>query len=74
MRTHTADKILWLKAFAYDIVQDKKDIARVAMQDVVDNLEIIVVVQHVQVVDDIFVGDVFTREADHLVEDRERIA
>ena len=43
------------------------------MQDVVDDLEIIVVVQHVQVIYDILIGDVFARETDHLVKDGERV-
>ena len=73
MVAHSTDKMLWLKAFADDIVQDEQDVARSAMQDVVYNLEIIVVIQHVEVVDDIFIGDVLARETHHLVEDGERI-
>ena len=71
---HAADKMLRLKAFADNVIQDEQDVARVALQDVVDDLEIIVVVEHVQVVDDIFIGDVLPRETHHLVEDGERVA
>ena len=74
MVAHAVDKVLRLKALADDVVQDEQDVARVAVQDVVDNLEIVVIIQNIQVVDDIFIGDVFAREADHLVEDGERVA
>ena len=40
----------------------------------VDNLEIIVVIQHIEVVNDVFVGDVLARKTHHLVEDGERVA
>ena len=74
MVAHAVDEMLRLKTLADDVVQDEQDVARVAAQDVVDDLEVIVIIQNVQVVDDILVGDVFSREADHLVEDGERIA
>ena len=44
MVTHAADKMLRLKAFADDVVEDEQDVARVAMKDMVDDLEIIVVI------------------------------
>ena len=59
MIAHSADKMLWFKAFADDIIEDEQDVARVTVQDVVDDLEIVVVIQNVQVVNDILVGDVF---------------
>ena len=74
MVAHTVDKMLGLKAFADDVIEDQQDVARVAVQDVVNDLEVIVVVQHIQVVDDVLVGDVLARETDHLVEDGERVA
>ena len=73
MVAHPTHKMLGFKAFADDVVEDEQDIARVTVEDMVDDLEIIVVVQHIQVVDHVFVGDVFARETDHLVEDGERI-
>ena len=74
MVAHAVDEMLGLKALADDVIEDEQDIARVAAQDVVDNLEIIIVIQHVEVVDDVLIGDVFAREAHHLVEDGECVA
>ena len=74
MVAHAAYKMLWLKAFADDVVQNQKDVAGFAAQDVIDDLEIIVVIQNIQIVNDIFVGDVFAAETHHLVEDGERVA
>ena len=74
MVAHAAHKMLWLKALADDVIQDEEDVARLAAQNMVNDLEIIVVIQHVQVVDDILVGDVFPRKTHHLVEDGKRIA
>ena len=44
------------------------------MQQVVNNPEIIVVVEYIEVLNDGFVGDVFSRETHHLVEDRQSVA
>ena len=60
MVAHSVDKMLRFKAFADDVVQDEQDVARVAVQDVVDDLEVIVIIQNVQVVDDILVGDILS--------------
>ena len=66
--------MLGLKAFADDVVEDEQDVARVAVKDVVDDLEIIVVVEYVEVVDNVLVSDVLAREAHHLVEDGKGVA
>ena len=57
MVAQAVDEMLRLKAFADDVVEDEQDVARVAAQDVVNDLEIIVVIQHIEVVDDILVGN-----------------
>ena len=74
MVAHAAHKMLWLKSFADDIVQNQEDVARVALQDVVNDLEVIVVIQNVQVVNDILVGDVFSAETHHLVKNGKRVS
>ena len=74
MVSHTADKVLRFKTFANNVVQDEQDVTCVAMQDMVDNLEIIVVIKNIQVVDDILVSDVLSAEAHHLVENGEGVA
>ncbi len=73
MVAHAADEMLRLEAFADDVVQDEQDVACLATKDVVDDLEVIVVVEHVQVLDDVLVCDVLAAEAHHLVEDGERV-
>ena len=45
-----------------------------ALQNVVNDLEIIVVIKHIQVVNDILVGDVFSAETHHLVKNGKRVA
>ena len=74
MIAQAADKVLWLKAFADDVVEQEQNVGRVALQHVLDDFEIIVVIQHVEVLDDILVGNVFARETDHLVENGECVA
>ena len=73
MVAHATHKMLWLKSFADDVVQNQEDVARVALQDVVNDLEIIVVIQDIQVVNDILVGDVLAAETHHLVKNGERV-
>ena len=74
MVAQSADEMLRFKAFADDVVEQEQNVGRVALQNVVDDFEIIVVIQHVEVLDDILVGDVFARETDHLVENGECVA
>lgn len=74
MIAQSADEMLRFKAFADDVVEQEQNVGRVALQNVVDDFEIIVVIQHVEVFDDILVGDVFARETDHLVENGECVA
>ena len=74
MVAHAAHKMLWLKALTDDVVQDEEDVTRLAAQDMVDDLEIIVVIQHVQVVNDILISDVLSRKTHHLVEDGKGVA
>ncbi len=74
MVAHATDEMLWLEALADDVVEDEQDVAGPAVKDMVDDLEVIVVIQHVQVVDDILIGDVLAAETYHLVEDGKGVA
>ena len=65
--------MLGLESFINNIVDHQQDIARVALQEVVHNPEVVVVVEHVEVLDDRLVGDVLARETHHLVEDRQGV-
>ena len=49
---HAGDEVLRLKAFVDDVVHQQQDVACVALQQVVHNPEVIVVVEHVEVLDD----------------------
>ncbi len=71
---HAVDEMLRLETFINNIVDHQQDVAGVALQEVVHDSEIVVVVKHIEVFDHRLVGDVVARKADHLVEDRERIA
>ena len=74
VRAHSSYEMVRLETFADDVVQHEQDVAGVALEDVVNGTEIIVVVEHVEVVDDVFVGDGLAGEADHLVEDGKGVA
>ena len=66
---HARDEVLGFETFVDDIVHQKKNIARITLQEVIDNPEVIVVVEHVEVFDDGLVSDVLPRKTHHLVED-----
>ena len=73
MVAHAGNEMLWLETFIDDIVDNQQDIAGIALQHIVHNTEIIVVVEHVEIVDNGFIGDVLSRETHHLVENRKSI-
>ena len=73
MVAHATHKMLWLKALADDVVQNQENVAGLSLQYVIDDLEIIVIIQNIQIVNDILVGDVFSAETHHLVKNGKRV-
>ena len=54
---HSVDEMLRFETFINNIVDHQQDVAGVALQKVVDNPEVIVVVEHIEVFDDRLIGD-----------------
>ena len=70
----TLDEESAVEAFVDDIVEQHHDVADLVFQTQVDNLEVILGVEHVQVLNHLFVCDVALAERGCLVEDGEGIA
>lgn len=74
MGPQSGHEMVGLKAFVDNVVEEHQDVGGVALQNVVNDAEIVVVVEHIEVVDDILVSDGLTGETHHLVEDGKGIA
>ena len=68
------NKVLGFEALADNVVEQEQHAACLATQDMIHDFEVIVVVEDVEVVDDIFIGDVLAAETHHLVEDGKGVA
>ena len=65
--------MLRLEAFADDVVEKQQDITGIPLKHVIHNLKIIVIVENVEILDDRLIGNLFSGETDHLVEDRQSV-
>ena len=63
-----------VETFVDDVVEQYHDVHGLVLQGEVDNLEVVVGIQHVQVFNDLLVGDVALTERGCLVEDAQGIA
>ena len=74
MRAQAADETLCVEALREDLVEGEHRAGIVALQEVVGQAEIVIVVEHVQVLDHLFVRNLAAAEGDRLVEQREGVA
>ena len=70
----TTDEMPRLETFAQHPVEREHHLRNIHGQDAVGYIEIVIIVQHIEVLNRLGVGDVAVRERSHLIEDRKRIA
>ena len=74
MTGQTGDEVLPLEALRENLVEREHALRYLAFHTVVSETEVIVVVEHVQVLDGALIGDVATTERSYLVEDAQCVA
>ena len=70
----TADKQSSIKSFIDDLVEQHHDVCHLVLNSQVDDFKVVLCVQHVQVFNDLLIGDIPLTERYRLVEDTQRIA
>ena len=74
MRSQSADEMTAIEAVVDDVVQQYHDIGHLVLQRQVDDVEVVLRIEHIQVVYHLLVGDVPLTEGRHLVEYRQSVA
>ena len=74
MLSQTLNQQSAVKAFVNHAVQQHHNVAHLIIYGQVDNLKVVLAIQHVQVLNHLLVGDVALTERSCLVEDREGVA
>ena len=70
----SSDEVLSLETLRKDFVQRQHALRNLFFEEIVRQSEIVVVVEHVQVLDSLLIGDIAAAERCHLVEDAQCIA
>ena len=74
MLSQTADEQSSVEALADNVVQQNHDVSHLVVNAQVDNLEVILGIEHVQVFDNFLIGNISLTERRSLVEDTQGIA
>ena len=70
----TVDKEQRVEALVAYLLVDEQRLWHVASEERLVETEVVVIVEHVEVVDGILIGDVAIARSEHLVKDRQRVA
>ena len=70
----SSDEVAAFESLAEDFIESEHDVGDFAAEEVIDQLEVVVVVEHVEVGNGLLVGNVALAERGHLVEDAEGVA
>ncbi len=74
MLRQAVDKQLGIEAFSQNIIENQQHARNIFYQQRIHHFEIVVVIQHVQVRDDVLIGDICTGKRDDAVENGQGIA
>ena len=74
MACHALNEILGVEALVDDLIQQQQHGVDVAGQNIFNHPEIVLIIKHIEVGDNVFVSNVVARETHHLVEDGKGVA
>ena len=73
MTCQSLNKMLDIKSIFHNIIQQQQDRIIILVENIIHHSEIIFIIKDIEVIDNVFIGNIFTRKTYHLVKDRQCI-